>query len=218
MIEGVSTLDQPTLPIVSADPPAGSTITREHDFQGDTLSWTPDAEGCFGRLVAGGFLLGWLIGWAAGEFFAASALLAMLFGIDVFGNPKSEPFEWMGAIFLSGWLLGWTFGGMAAMYALVGILKGPNPEIITLTRYTLGHDTGGGFFSMTQGDEDAVKPAKPRKLEVDREALSPFVLDRTGERQRLTFDHNSKRREIGTTLDEPDREWLWATLERWRRA
>jgi hypothetical protein len=42
-----------------------------------------------------------------------------------------------------------------------------------------------------------------------------FVLDRVGERQRLTFDRGADRVEIGADLREPEREWLFAVLHRW---
>lgn len=53
-------------------------------------------------------------------------------------------------------------------------------------------------------------------VRVSRPALAGFVLDRVGERQRLSFEVDSKRVEIGVALREPDREWLHGVLERWR--
>ena len=53
-------------------------------------------------------------------------------------------------------------------------------------------------------------------VRVTRPALAGFVLDRVGERQRLSFDTAAGRTEIGPALREPDREWLHGVLERWR--
>ena len=52
---------------------------------------------------------------------------------------------------------------------------------------------------------------------VARSDIREFVLDRVGERQRLHFDWKADRLEIGAWLREPEREWLFAALQRWHK-
>jgi hypothetical protein len=42
-----------------------------------------------------------------------------------------------------------------------------------------------------------------------------LLLDRVGERQRLTVDGGGERVEIGHALREPEREWLHEVLRAW---
>lgn len=51
-----------------------------------------------------------------------------------------------------------------------------------------------------------------------RSEMSGFILDRIGKRQRLWFGSGGRCVEVGMTLSEPDREWLHAVLEQWRKA
>jgi hypothetical protein len=52
-------------------------------------------------------------------------------------------------------------------------------------------------------------------VDVARSDIPGFVLERVGERQRLCFDRGADRLEIGARLREPEREWLFAVLQRW---
>lgn len=67
---------------------------------------------------------------------------------------------------------------------------------------------GVGYFRELFRRRPVVRVARP--------ALAGFVLDRVGERQRLSFEVDSQRVEVGAALREPDREWLHGVLERWR--
>ena len=57
----------------------------------------------------------------------------------------------------------------------------------------------------------------PRTIVIARPDLGKFVLDRVGERQRLSIDRGADRIEIGAALREPEREWLFVALDDWRR-
>jgi hypothetical protein len=57
------------------------------------------------------------------------------------------------------------------------------------------------------------KRGKPRNL--PRQAVGKIVLERVGERQRLSVDVGADRVEIGPWLTEPEREWLADVLRAW---
>ena len=66
-------------------------------------------------------------------------------------------------------------------------------------------------------EDEAAKPQpKLKPVEMDRDEIPGFRLDRVGERQRLCVDQGADRIEIGAALREPDREWLYVILEQWR--
>jgi hypothetical protein len=52
---------------------------------------------------------------------------------------------------------------------------------------------------------------------VRRDDLDAFDLKHLADRQRLSLDIGADRIEIGESLREPEREWLFAVLEGWRR-
>ena len=56
-------------------------------------------------------------------------------------------------------------------------------------------------------------PTEPKTM--PRSEIIAFKLDRVGKRQRLFYDRGSDRLEVGACLKEPDREWLFAVLQRW---
>ena len=62
--------------------------------------------------------------------------------------------------------------------------------------------------------KEIFKSRKP--VDVSKNDLKAFSLDRVGERQRLAFDSGADRIEIGSALREPEREWLFRVLEAWR--
>jgi len=41
------------------------------------------------------------------------------------------------------------------------------------------------------------------------------MLERIGERQRLSFDYKSQRIEVGKGVTEPEREWLFQELKKY---
>jgi hypothetical protein len=53
---------------------------------------------------------------------------------------------------------------------------------------------------------------KNRTYDLETSQMNNLRLERAGERQRLTFDYGRERIEIGCTLSEPEREWLYGVL------
>src|SRR5262249_24071625 len=155
------------------------------------------------RYLVAAFLAFWLCGWAAGWVAAAAQLVR--------GGPQ---------LFLVGWLGGWTVGGGVAIWVLWSMIGPARPGSIRLEaewlRYTPGRNSMNPFqhrgWSYWGGPS---APAATLPAEVPRSEIRQFVLDRAGERQRLYFDRGADRLEIGACLREPEREWVYAVLQRW---
>ena len=58
-----------------------------------------------------------------------------------------------------------------------------------------------------------VTPSPP--AEAARTAVRAFAIDRVNDRERLYFDLDERRVEIGGCLTESERAWLFAVLRRW---
>ena len=62
----------------------------------------------------------------------------------------------------------------------------------------------------------AVVPVTPAPAaEAARSAIRGFTVDRVNDRERLYFDLDDRRVEIGGCLTESERAWLFAVLQRW---
>lgn len=183
--------------------PAGSTITESHDAAGATFSWMNPGPGP-ARFAVAAFLTFWLCGWAVGWVAAATAVVR-----------DGEPF-------LVFWLGGWTVGGGFALWALWAMLRPARPESVRLETEVLRYDPGRVPFNPWQRTGwwwgHSVSPKPTPAATVARSDIRGFVLERVGERQRLCFDRGADRLEIGAALREPEREWLFAVLQRWHAA
>ena len=183
------------------DLPPGAEITVERDASGVTISWSAyKTEGS--RYAGAGFLAFWLCGWAAGWFFAARAI--------VLG--QTHPFLFV-------WFAGWTLAGWFVVSKLVEIVRPIRPEFVRLEADRLHYYPGRGpsedrsCADLPSGGVMPVTPSPP--ADVPRSAVRGFVVDRVGDRQRLYFDLDDRRVEIGGCLYESERAWLFAVLQRW---
>jgi hypothetical protein len=186
------------------DKPAGSVIVEEADSEGITLRWPVPSPG-IARYAYAAFIAFWLCGWAVGWIAAAAAIIAG-------GGPQ---------LFLVGWLGAWTLGGGFVIWALWSMLRPAHPESVRLEVAWLRYDPGrspmnplqyGGWWHW--GGAPAA-PSSRRPVQVPRAEIGGFALECVGERQRLCFDRGADRVEIGACLREPEREWLYAILQRW---
>jgi hypothetical protein len=189
------------------DKPAGSVIEESTDPEGVTLSWPTPSPGR-ARYAVAAFILFWLCAWAFGWVAAAGQIVRGGNG----GGPQ---------LFLVGWLGAWTVGGGFAIWLLWAMLRPARPESVRLEAEVLRYDPGRSPYNPWQqrrwwgwGHPAVPKPTLP--AEVAKSDIRGFVLERVGERQRLCFDRGADRLEIGAGLREPEREWLFAVLQRWR--
>jgi hypothetical protein len=164
-----------------------------------------------------GFLLVWLCGWAAGEFFAGAALLGLLPG----KNNRPRPAPGFANLFLLVWLAFWTLGGLAAMLSLAQLLRRSRPESLTFGADELVYDPGTQFVTsnpwQVRNTRAAPRLSFPgaKVRTIPRECFKTLRLERIGDGQRLTVDMGADRVEIGAGLREPEREWLEKLLREW---
>jgi hypothetical protein len=78
------------------------------------------------RIGQGVFLLAWLAGWAAGEWFAVRVLIWIVAGGTDSPAARSlaHPMGWLVGGFLLVWVVFWTIGGLAAAVELLRLVAG----------------------------------------------------------------------------------------------
>lgn len=188
------------------EPPAGANIKVDRDMHSTTYFWK-NGEKSIGQYGAAAFMIFWLCGWTVGGFMAAGALF---FGKEM---PLSS------RLFMLFWLGGWACGEVFVIYALYNIFRPLKPAKLTLSSTYFEYETGTKPYSFNyyKYDRSQQKPKffqnlrnKNYRLELNQPVN--LHLERIGERQRLTFDIGSERVEIGDTLTEPEREWLYEIL------
>ena len=97
------------------------------------------------------------------------------------------------------------------------------PESITLDFASLQYDSGVAPLNMAapqlQQAEEGINPlfARRKKLSLTRDQHPTFVLEQIATRQRLRVDVGAERVEIGRSLTEPEREWLYGVLKQWQK-
>jgi hypothetical protein len=194
------------------DVPAGSIIEQRETAAGVTLAWRLPG-GDSSRFFSAAFILFWLCLWTFG-----GAMAALFLVTGAWGWAK---------LFLLAWLGLWAVGEVTAVCSLWALLRPPRPESVTLGAEAFRYDPGYLPTAESADGRGAQPgsslrwpghwPARRSVIEVARDEVKEFVLERVGERQRLCFDHGADRVEIGPCLREPEREWLWAVLESWRQ-
>jgi hypothetical protein len=188
--------------------PNGSAILVSPDRGGITLSWFGPSPGP-GHYAIAAFIAFWLCGWAFGWIMVAGWILQ--------GGQQGGP-----VLFIIAWLGGWTIGGGFAIWQLWSMLRPAQPETVRLESELIRYHPGVTPYNPWQRrgawgwgwDQSAISKRTPA-FELARSHIPGFVLERVGERQRLCCDRGADRLEIGSSLREPEREWLHAVLQRW---
>ena len=184
----------------TSDPDRGE-ITEAADTTGITLSW-PAYKANARRYVSAGYLAIWLVFAALGWFTAAEAVAKRQ------GN---------GLFFF--WSAFGVVGTALALPHLWRLLRGRTPEFVRLEADRLKYDPGHGpseARSCAELPDGKVVPVTPAPAtEASRTAIRGFGIDRVNGRQRLYFDTDDRRVEIGGCLTEAERAWLFAVLQRW---
>ncbi|HWB60200.1 MAG TPA: hypothetical protein VG733_11955 [Chthoniobacteraceae bacterium] len=182
-------------------PPGDSKITVASDSNGQPMLVLPVDKARGARFGTAAFLSFWLCGWAAGETFASVALFktfkAKQHGVD---------------LFLFGWLGFWTLGGGAAIYTLYKTIRRPLPETMTFTNPGLVYDTGSAFNANMRNPRQR-NYWKRKTHTFSREELATLTLRETDTSNRLTIDQGNERIDIGRSLTEVEREWLFKEIK-----
>ncbi len=185
--------------------PEGSRFKIEPTIQGTQISWFDKERRTRSEIGGGLFVLFWLGGWACGEYFALTTIIE--------GWQKGE---WN--LFLLFWLCGWTVVGTFALHAVIKIFGPSKPTKLTLmSNRSICFEQGSNrknIFIRGNGTETStiVKSGKKYGL-IYGPDIQNLRLERILEYQRLSFDYQSQRIEIGNGLTEPEREWLYEILK-----
>jgi len=124
--------------------------------------------------------------------------------------------------FLIFWLGGWTVGGIFAFWHLARILRPGVPEEFSLTLPTLHYDSGVAPFLVTplttqysyKSRMEVWKSltAKRRKLAFSPEEIQTLRLREFEGGNRLTIDKGAERIDLGSSLSQIEREWLFSVF------
>ncbi|OHB52669.1 MAG: hypothetical protein A2Y12_03150 [Planctomycetes bacterium GWF2_42_9] len=191
------------------EPLQGSCIKAYRDIHSTTLTWMNGKTGIIQYPVAL-FMIFWLGGWTFGGFMAAKELFT------------GEQMPLFARGFLLFWLGGWAFGECAVIYALCNILKPLKPSKLILSNDNIEFQTGtkalNPFGDWTYQKSNRKKPKffstfKNKLYKFKPGEINNLKLDYTGDNQKLTFDIGAERIEIGPTLTEPEREWLYNIIK-----
>ncbi len=183
--------------------PEGSKFNIKNTHSGQRITWY-DYSGGISDIGAGLFLLFWLGGWLVGEISAINQL--------VNGNNEKN------SLFILFWLGGWTIGGIFAAKALIDIFrpsKSTRLELLTNRSFNFSQGSYEKEYIDSDGDRSisVVKKGKKHGF-FERSKVNNLLLERIGEKQRLSFDYKSQRVEVGKGLTEPEREWLYEVLKK----
>jgi hypothetical protein len=189
-------------------PPEGSSFTLGPEGDGRYRITWPSAESGLERWGGAAFVAFWLCGWAVGEVVGLAALA------------RAWRAGWVALLCLDAvWLTLWTLGGLWAMRVLRGLIRGGSLERVTLGVDELHHDPGARVPPREKHEGEGIRglfKRWPRPRTFRREQVGDsLLLDRVGERQRLSVDGAGERVEIGYLLREPEREWLHGVLRAW---
>ena len=190
-------------------PPDGSEIQVDREIHSTTYSWKNGKKG-WAVLPIAAFLTFWLCGWTVGGIMAGKELL--------FG--KEVPI--FARLFLLFWLCGWAFGECAVIFILCNIFRPAKPAKLIISPRSIEFHTGTKMYLPNRNSNDYNRNKRKNITDYFRNKvytvgvneMSNLSLDFAGDRQRLTFDVGVERVEIGESLTEPEREWLYEVLEK----
>jgi len=148
----------------------------------------------------------WLCGWTCA-------------GISLIQKLLADPISWSKRI---SWLIGWFVGEAVVISILYFILRPKKPSVLTLSPGYFEYETGTRPFDIISG----IKGNQPIKelwalykglgnktYRIKEPEAKMLNLERIGERQKLFFVCEGRRIEIGDSLSEPEREWLYAIMK-----
>ena len=185
-------------------PPQGSLIRIEWE-RGCEKIIAPHGNGGVMRYFVALFLIAWLGGWAVGWVAALSSLVS--------GGAKGNI-----NAFLLFWLVFWTVGGGFAIWWLFLILRPSVPESLLLAMPILAYDSGTPSFAPSSFNRKSQMEAwqralkKRKRVDFSPDNIKTLRLRETDSGNRLTIDAGAERFELGSSLTEVEREWLFSIL------
>ena len=161
----------------------------------------PHGSGGIMRFFMATFLIAWLGGWAFGWIAAFGSLFKQ-------GGPSG---------FIIFWLVGWTVGGIFALFFLFRLLRSSVPEELVLSMQSLVHDSGIPPFRMSFDYCSQIEVWKRmfkrrKKTEISQQDIRTLRLREIDGGNRVTIDRGTERIDLGVSLSEVEREWLFSTL------
>lgn len=185
-----------------ADPPIESRIKVEADRNDNVRLILPEPKREIARYGVSAFLIFWLCGWAYGW-------------ISVFHAITSGAKN--GGFFAVVWLGAWTVGGGFAIWTLWRMLRPSVPETLVFAKPNLIYDTGIQpppiSFGYSRGADMWKKMfQKRRQIEFTGADIATIKLRDTDADNRLTIDQRNDRIDLGRTLSEVEREWLFQLI------
>jgi hypothetical protein len=152
------------------------------------------------RFFLAAFLVFWLGGWALGGIFVARQLAV-----------SERSFHDLVQLF---WIGGWTVAGFFILLILYRFLRPSIPETLILSKPDMMYDSGIAplkfpFRMKTKNEiREKLMPIRIR-TKLNATHLSTLRLDAFDSGKRLSIDTGNKRIEIGTLVNEPEREWVY---------
>lgn len=180
-----------------------STIEEVVDPAGITLRWWPPAAGLLHYGMAAPYVV----------FFCILVCACYGGGASIFSEPASALTCGMIVV-----LCVFTYVGASLAFGIWALFAPDRPASIRLQAESLRFDPGRSKVSMrkrffTRPSEK--REPTPQSIDALRSEIRGFVLERVGEHQRLYLVRGDDRLEIGAELAEPEREWLFAFLQKW---
>jgi len=191
---------------MNREPPEGSAIRVDRDIRTTVYSWDNGKTSILRYLIVIPLLL-FLGPWFMGEISAIRSLM-------------KDDMPLFGRLFMIFWLGGWTVGGIMIMYSIYNLVKPLKPASLKLSTGAIRYETGTEPFDFFMWDyrrrkefSSFFKRFRNKVYDVESANIKNLQLERVGERQRLSFDYGVQRLEIGKSLTEPEREWLYDILK-----
>ncbi|MDH4240787.1 MAG: DUF2244 domain-containing protein [Phycisphaerae bacterium] len=191
------------------EPPEGSKINIERDIDSIRYNWQ-EGKKSIGHYLVLAFMCFWFCGWTVGGFVAIYIFIVTVVAYFINKVPIFAP------LFVLFWLGAWAIGEILVFKTLYYALRPKKPSVLTLSNRGITFETGTSSPILAQRQYHrkafSFKKFKNRTFDLGMNETETLRLESIGEKQRLSFDHGAERIEIGETLTEPEREWLYNVL------
>ncbi|MHC4478428.1 MAG: hypothetical protein ACYTEL_22540 [Planctomycetota bacterium] len=188
------------------DPPQGSKIQVQRDMHSTRYLWANKERNFLGYVMAP-ILFVFLCVWTC-------AGIGMISDVIDESTPPTERLHRVSG--LAAWIV-FESGLIAILYL---VLRPQKPSVLTLSAGFVEYQTGTRCLDLlTASDKKSggllsqFKQLKNRAYKLRAAELGRLKLERRSEKQMLLIDYEGKLIEIGETLSEPEREWLYEILK-----